>query len=353
LKHKHAKRQTHQPAAKPPSEQVAHDRKVADLKQDLSRVTTKYQQALKNISHLEDRIGFRDAISRGIETFTIKPAHGNGTSEGTTITNASDWHVEEVVQKSSVNGLNEYTPEIAKARATKFWQGHLRLVRLLQQDIRIDRAVIGLLGDFITNQLHEESAENNAMKPTEAVRFAESLIISGIDFTLNQSKLSLVIPCHSGNHGRTTKKVHVASENGHSLEWLMYSHLAEKYAGEARVKFIVPDGYLSYLDIYGQTVRFHHGHNIKYSGGIGGLFVPAFRGIQDWNKSRWADLDIFGHHHQMKDGGNFISNGSLIGYNQYAVSIKAPFEKPRQTMTLIDKKRGRTCVWPILVTGDS
>jgi len=51
--------------------------------------------------------------------------------------------------------------------------------------------------------------------------------------------------------------------------------------------------------------------------------------------------------HQFKDGGNFICNGSLIGYNAFALSIKADYEKPKQAFFLVDKKRGKSIVAPI------
>jgi hypothetical protein len=54
------------------------------------------------------------------------------------------------------------------------------------------------------------------------------------------------------------------------------------------------------------------------------------------------------HFHQLRDGGNFVSNGSLIGWSSYAVSIKAEFEKPKQAFFLIDRKRGKTVSAPIL-----
>jgi hypothetical protein len=38
----------------------------------------------------------------------------------------------------------------------------------------------------------------------------------------------------------------------------------------------------------------------------------------------------------------------MIGYNSFALSIKADYEKPRQALFLMDKKRGRTCLWPIV-----
>ena len=70
-----------------------------------------------------------------------------------------------------------------------------------------------------------------------------------------------------------------------------------------------------------------------------GIFIPAYKAISQWNKARYADLDVFGHFHQSKDGGNFICNGAGIGYNSFALSIKADFEHPSQTFFLVDHKR--------------
>ena len=45
-----------------------------------------------------------------------------------------------------------------------------------------------------------------------------------------------------------------------------------------------------------------------------------------------------------------IVNGSLIGWNAYAQSIRAQFEEPRQAWFLVDKARGKTLVSPLWVT---
>ena len=174
------------------------------------------------------------------------------------------------------------------------------------------------------------------------------MIASGIQYILDNTQLNLVIPCHSGNHARTTKETRFATEAGHSLEYIMYHMLADHFRNNKRVKFIIPRSYHSYVEVYGTVVRFHHGHNLKYGGGVGGLTIPVNKAIAQWNKTEWADIDCFGHWHTRFDGGNFIANGSSIGFNAFAVGIKASFEKPSQTLFLIDKKRGKTCVWPIL-----
>ena len=72
---------------------------------------------------------------------------------------------------------------------------------------------------------------------------AQNFIISGIEFLLEHSKLNITIPCHSGNHARTTKTTRFTTENGHSLEYLMYLHLAAYFRTQPRVKFLIPEGY--------------------------------------------------------------------------------------------------------------
>ena len=96
-------------------------------------------------------------------------------------------------------------------------------------------------------------------------------------------------------------------------------------------------------------LRFHHGHGMKYGGGVGGIYIPINKAIAQWNKALRADLDVFGHWHQFRDGGNFICNGSIIGYNAYALRIKADYEEPKQAFFLMDKNRGKTIVAPIFV----
>jgi hypothetical protein len=335
----------------PADERVTIDRERQRATFELNALKTKYAAAVQTIERQEGELGWLDDIRKGVSnTFKITSREGTGTSEATPVVLISDWHSEEIVKPASVSGLNEFNPGVCAKRVTTFWQSSLRLIRLLNQDVKIHQVVLALLGDFITNQIHgADNAENNATLPVQAIIDVQDKIIAGIQFFLEHSKYDLVIPCKVGNHSRITLKVRHASEAGHSLESLMYVHLAAYFRGEKRVKFVIEDGYHTYMNVYDQTIRLHHGHNIQYQGGIGGLFIPAFKAVSQWNKARHADLDVFGHFHQSKDGRAFVCNGSLIGYNAFAVAIKADYEPPMQTLLLIDKKRGRTCTWPIML----
>ena len=287
-----------------------------------------------------------------LEPVVIEPHYGSGTSEATPVIVASDWHAEELITRAQTSGLNEANPEVNEKRIKRFFTASLRLVKLLNVDVKINTVVLGLLGDFITNELHgAENAENNAMGPTDAIVFVQNLIVGGIDFYLNNSDYNFVIVCKVGNHGRTTLKTRFSAENAHSLEYLLYRYLEAYYRGEDRIRFVIEDGYHTYLPVYGETLRIHHGHAVNFGGGVGGLTIPANKKIANWNQGRAASIDVFGHFHQRMITKRFAANGSLCGYNGFAVSIGAEYEPPMQNLLLFDKKRGKTCDWPILVEG--
>lgn len=277
----------------------------------------------------------------GIETYSIqKPEKRNGKSLATSISIASDWHYEEEVKSSQVSGLNRFNTTIARERAEKFFQLNAKLIGIHQGEYQIDNHILALLGDFISGSIHDDLKEGNNIQPTQAIWEVQNIIASGIEYLLKETNVNLIIPCSSGNHGRITEKQRVQTEFGNSLEILMYLQLQKYFAKEPRVQFIINDSYLTYLKVFSFMLRFHHGHALRYAGGIGGLFIPAFKAISQWNKHKQADWDFFGHFHQLKDGGNFISNGSLIGFNSYAVKIKADYERPKQFFGIIDEDRG-------------
>lgn len=329
-------------------EKVHHDLSLSRLKDSKKEVDSSYKVAIRKIADLEREKEAMYAIKTGARSFEIKPQKGL-KSEATALWLASDWHVAERVTLGQTNGINQYTLKIAEQRATAFFRNGLRLTNLAAKEIEVKQIVLALLGDFITGHLHLDAVEKNQLAPVEETLFAQRLIIAGIEYILKHSDYKLVIPCHSGNHGRTTKFAHFGSENGHSLEFFMYQSIAGYFRNEPRVTVIISEGSHSYLDIYGYKIRFLHGHDVKYGGGVGGLTIPLNKAIAQWDRARPAYLTCLGHFHQKFDGGSFLVNGSLIGYNSFALSIKASAERPQQMFALIDKVRGKTLVAPILL----
>lgn len=309
-------------------------------------VKKKNEEYLKRIHAQSKTIESYLAIKNGVETYSIK-ASKELKSEATAVILYGDWHADEEVLPKKIQGLNKFNLEIAKQRAESSFVNAVRLINITKKDTDINNIVIGLLGDFFSGSIHEELLEQNQLGPMDAVLFVQKLLISGVEYMLKNTTCNLTIPCVVGNHSRITEKTRMTMENEHSLEYLMYHNIAQYFEKEERVKFVISDGDVLYIDVYNKKLRFIHGHQIKFGGGVGGVTIPLLKYIQRQDQIIKADYTCLGHYHNFKDGGNFIMNGCLIGYNAYAQRFGASFETPRQAFFLIDKSRGKTIVAPI------
>jgi len=330
------------------TDEVRKDRRLDKLEQETKDLRKKYRVAVRELNKKEREQDFTSTIASKREIFTITPYRSGGVSEATAVMVASDWHIEEKVLTEEVNGLNEYNLNISRERAVKFFQRGLRLVNVFNKDIKINTLILALLGDFFSGSIHDELAEENYLAPADSATCALEYLESGIRFLLKNSTLKIIIPCVPGNHGRMTAKPRTANESGNSLERFMYINLAERFKDEKRVTFIIPRAKHVYLQVYGMTIRFMHGHTVRYHGGVGGVSIPLNKAVPQWDLLIPADVTVLGHFHQHLDGGRWLINGSLIGYNTFALDNKFSYEEPKQAFFLIDKKRGKTVVAPIL-----
>jgi hypothetical protein len=324
---------------------LTHKLSPAELvTQDISntRATKEYSVTKKKykllIAENEELQALVDVVKQtaDISTYTLSKKD-IGRGQATAICLASDWHSEEHVDPETVNGLNEFNLDVSDARIDAFFQNVVRLLEAKKKSIAIETLVLYLLGDFISGSIHDELAESNLLPPADALIRVQNKIASGIEYILAHTDVTIIAPCHSGNHARMTKEHRFSTEKGNSLEYIMYHNLANYFRGEKRVKFLISGGYLAYLDIAGFTIRSHHGHQCKFSGGVGGLYIPAFKKIAQFNKGRWADLDVFAHFHQLVHAGSFVCNGSIIGPSAYSLGFG--FERPKQAFFLVNHER--------------
>lgn len=328
-------------------EKIIYERQISQLKETTQDLTERVKEYQRQMEQLEGGLQAAFLLTNSKQTHSITAPKATG-GEATIVALLSDAHVEEQVLPAQVNGTNEYNLELSRKRMDHFFSTLLYLIEIQQKQTKIDNLVLGLLGDFITNsELHPEFAYLCLLQPGPAMVYAQELLESGIKYLLDNSDLKITIVCHSGNHARITEDKRFATEHGFSLEWIMYSSMANHFKGEKRLTWIISESYHSYVNIYDMTLRFHHGSNLKYGGGIGGLTIPTLKAIAQWNTVKHADIDCFGDKHTAFDGMNFVSNGSVIGYNGFAVAIKAPFQEPMQMVFGIHSKLGRYVTLPI------
>lgn len=332
---------------------ILHHAEVQGLKGQLADLNEKYKQTIYLLREADHRLnavlGFKDAMAGYPAKPIVVKAH-RAAGESTAVLVGSDWHLEERVDPKAVNGLNEYDLEISSARIVKFFQNGLAMLEMTRGKSKIDTLILALLGDLITGYIHDELVESNLLSPTEAILKAYTLIQGGIDFLLDEGKLErLIVPCCVGNHARTTTKRRISTLVQNSYEWLLYQFLAMLYRDDPRVEFRVADGYFVFADVYGTKLRFHHGDDVKYQGGVGGLTIPLNKAIAQWNKASRADIDVLGHWHTRINQRDCVVNGSAIGYSALSIALKTSYELPAQSFFLIHPKWGKTVEIPIFL----
>lgn len=320
-----------------------------------SRLKREHKELVERLREAEERQHVLDRLDKPVKVIAIKRRErGISKREGCAVILASDWHIEEHVPRRADTAGNYYDLKVADKRVNRFFVGIRDLIDMNRPTFGLRDIVLWLGGDLITGYLRNENREENELSPVEAITWLKVKLSAGIDLLLADDKIEMItIPCSHGNHGRTTEKRQISTGAQNSFEWLLYQWLADRYANEKRIKFITDQSNHQYVDVYDFNLHFHHGDEVKYQGGIGGIAVPLMKAVAGWDQVKRCHYHHMGHWHQLRDFGNVTVNGSLIGYNAYAMSVRASPEPPQQAFYILDSKRGKTAQFPIWVQGDA
>lgn len=260
----------------------------------------------------------------------------------------SDWHVEERIEKKTTRGLNEYNPDIAEKRADKLVENTLKVIKKERQDVTIKEVVVCLGGDFINNFLHEHDVQMNFMHPIEAAVFAKTLLVKELTTLAKYGNFErIVVLCIRGNHGRLTKRMQSSNDYKMNLEAIIY-YMLRNELDDSVFEFHIPESELGYITVFDKKIRAFHGQQCNYQGGVGDLTIPLNKIIMKWDKTEKADWNLMHHYHRLwMPTANTSLNGSLCGWNSYALSKGFQYEPPLQAFQLLDANKGFTVRTPI------
>lgn len=155
------------------------------------------------------------------------------------------------------------------------------------------------------------------------------------------------VPCVVGNHGRLDKKPSYKNAAFDNFEYLLYQMLQRSLASVENVKVDVAESTVLQYGVYGYQYRMEHGMDFRGGNGIGGVLVPILRGDAKRCKSFQYDYLIMGHFHQYIVANGVIVNGSLKGYDEYAIRNGFPYEQPAQALWLTHPEMGMTISMPV------
>ena len=339
------------PAAPTPAAPTLDDQREARRDQRSAR------EARASLRRALDRIETLEATRAAYERFTAEPIRRiepitlhAGLRPAVAVALLSDVHAEERVWRTEAIP-NEYDLAIAKRRTARFFAAVVWLLRAARRsDFSIDALVLWLGGDFISGAIHDELLERAEVPPAEATLTVRDWLVSGMQYLLAElPDVRLKVPCSVGNHSRTTQRVRPSTGYGHSWEWLLYQMIGHAFRDDPRVQVHATPDEMQYVEVFDFTLAFHHGHNIRYNGGIGGITIPAVKAMHRWQAWRECDYYHFGHFHTRLDLDQIAFNGSVIGPSPYGMARGYTPSPPVQSFYLLDAKRGKTGIHPVWV----
>ena len=312
------------------------------VQENISKQTTDNQNNGVSITQEEydNYQALKNATGLPFEKIDIKfKAHTKGVRYAIAL--FSDAHIEETVVPASVLGKNEYNLEIAEERIKNYFNN---LATCIIKD-NIEELIFASLGDTISGFIHDELTQTNGLTPSEATIKAQSLIYSGLNFLCKNTKLnSIKFIGIVGNHSRTTKKIQHSNGYKLSYEWIMYQNIKNmcEITG-LPIDFNIPESEMAVADMPdGNRFIFIHGFQIK-SGGNGtvcGIYPALNRLSMKWDKTFNQDKIYLGHFHSCVSIPNATVNGSIIGFNAFALSNGFAYEEPAQMYEVYDSERG-------------
>jgi hypothetical protein len=262
----------------------------------------------------------------------------------------SDWHIGETVKTEQVFDVNKFDLEVAGERVQTLADN---TIDILTQHLKSDYPGLVLLlnGDFVSGCIHDELIATNEEPIMPIILKTYGMLIWFIEQMMMYFP-KLMIFCAPGNHARTTKKPVFKDIGATSYDWLIYNLLESYFEDSPDVCFnITPSDDLQYK-VYNHGYRMTHGGQFRGGQGFLGYIAPVTRGeirkrsaAESYGQN--YDTLVIGHFHSFGMFKKVIVNGSLIGYNEYAIGNNLPYERPMQALWLTHPVHGITFSCPI------
>lgn len=326
--------------------------------ESLKKQNRQYAREIQKLTEELESVNKTLEVSETIVSANLKPPtwlapKKPSKSSATLVVMLSDTHFDEVVMPDEVDGLNAYNREIATMRLKKWSQNIIKMGRHYLSGVTYDGVVVILGGDLFSGDIHEELAQTNEDSILGSLMYWSEQICASIDLLTNEfGKVHVVSVV--GNHGRMTRKPRMKLRVRTNFDWLVSKMIERHYTDDKRVTFQIPESADCLVNIYGHGHLITHGDQASGGQGIGGIYPPIMR-LRARKAQRYLATGAnfrtlwLGHWHQYISTPSMIINGSLKGYDEYAMINNFGYEPPQQALAIVTPERNITIQAPIFV----
>lgn len=332
---------------------------VESTQADESAMRRQRDQYARQNLQLKERIGELEnvlGIVERVESSDLQPPVWLApakpkNSAATLVVMLSDTHFDEVVNPDEMEGLNAYNREIAVMRLERWTQNVIKLARHYLSGVNYDGVVVILGGDIFTGDIHEELSITNEDTMIGSLLYWSEQLSAAIDLLAKEFKKCHVVSV-VGNHGRTTRKPRMKQRVRTNFDWLLAKMVERHFFKDKRVSFTIPESADALIQIYEHGHLVTHGDQVSGGGGIGGIYPPIMRMRARKHQRYMATGKSFqtlwlGHWHQYLSTPSMIVNGSLKGFDEYALLMGFGFEQPQQALAIVTPEKNITFQAPV------
>ena len=320
-------------------EMLKNIRSAHSAKKQKGKVAKENKVLLEYLEHQEELVNTLESILEANPLKIHKAiAHKKSKKkiDRAIVMHLSDTHFQSMIDEEEMGGLNKYT-NVEEARRLAFFTKEVADFKIEHRDTT--ELVIVLNGDLGQGIIHDIEST-----PPMTTQFAAMLhlLSQSISFLATKFKSVRVI-CTVGNHLRM---MHKSNKGRQTREkWDSYAtmlHVGLKYAlkSHKNVNFEIPVAPFAYIDILGNKFFITHSDtvlNIGYPGKSINV-VEAKNKINDLKEGiGHIDVVMVGHVHVdtkqiLINGVTLLTNGSMSGIDQFALSLGITKSMPTQQM---------------------
>lgn len=239
-----------------------------------------------------------------------------------------------------------FNVEILEQRIKEFSHTMMREIARNEQLYNVSTVIFVMLGDMIENSYFHgtESMSASEFENSEQVRVITELTYKYFLVPLARTGKKIIVPAVCGNHDRFLPQPTYNDPGKNSISWIIYNFLKFmcETAGLKNIQFIIPTGLYCTLEVYGKTILYEHGSEIK---GRKEEDIETFIHKRAKQVRKMIDFFRIGdkHSYTCYNKGRIIINGSLCGQDSYADS-KGYSGLACQTMNFYIK-RNKGCIF--------
>lgn len=270
----------------------------------------------------------------------------------------SDLHWGERVISAQIFNANSYDLATARIRLRNVVEKAAGILHTYLSPSKYPGIVVVLGGDMVTGDIHDDLKVTNEKEIMPTVLDCADHLAAALRYLAGEFGSVHVVGV-PGNHGRNTIKPRSKFYAETNFDWLIYQLLERYLAGEP-ITFNCPPARDVTFEVAGRRYRLTHGDQFRGGDGIIGPLGPISRG--DMRKRNAAmgmpgqpelyDTLLLGHFHRLIMLPKLIVNGSLKGYDEYAMQNNFEFDPPQQALWITHPRWGINYWIPIIADPD-